>query len=119
MGEAMAREGDWTRGPAKHAAAAVLVVLSLVALLASRNDERADDVPRIAAGALIDVNTASADELELLPRVGPALAKRIVEDREARGPFKSVDDLDRVPGIGKRTVERMKGFARVGSPISN
>jgi competence protein ComEA len=48
----------------------------------------------------IDLNTATAAELESLPGVGPATAAAIVDDRTRNGPFATVDDLDRVPGIG-------------------
>jgi competence ComEA-like helix-hairpin-helix protein len=51
----------------------------------------------------IDVNSASASQLEELPRVGPALARRIVEYREAHGSFASIDDLRHVRGIGVTT----------------
>jgi competence protein ComEA len=51
-------------------------------------------------GGPINVNTASAEELEALPGIGPTLAAAIVDDRERNGPFTSVDDLNRVPGIG-------------------
>jgi competence protein ComEA len=51
-------------------------------------------------GERIDADRAAAAELARLPRVGPALAKTIVADREARGPFGSIEGLDRVPGIG-------------------
>lgn len=63
----------------------------------------------------IDINTAAAPTLTLLPRIGPALAKRIVSDREANGPFGSVADLDRVPGMGPKTIERLKGYATCGA----
>jgi competence protein ComEA len=49
------------------------------------------------------VNTASADELEGLPRVGPALARRIIAYREQHGAFGSIDDLRHVRGIGVTT----------------
>lgn len=52
------------------------------------------------AGGPIDLNTASAEQLETLPGVGPATAGAIVDDRERHGPFASVADLERVPGIG-------------------
>ncbi|WP_439642565.1 ComEA family DNA-binding protein [Gemmatimonas sp.] len=52
----------------------------------------------------VDVNAATAQELEQLPRVGPALAKRIVEWRDRHGPFSSPDDLRHVRGIGPSTV---------------
>ncbi|MBX3270049.1 MAG: helix-hairpin-helix domain-containing protein [Sandaracinaceae bacterium] len=62
----------------------------------------------------IDVNAASPAELELLPRIGPSLAARIVEARERDGPFESVDDLGRVRGIGPRTVDRLRGLVTAG-----
>ena len=52
------------------------------------------------AAAIVDVDAATAAQLEALPRVGPALAKRIVEDRAANGPFGSLEALQRVKGIG-------------------
>ncbi len=60
----------------------------------------------------INVNTAGAAELELLPGIGPALAERILADRAANGPFTSVDDLMRIKGIGPRTVARLRDMAR-------
>jgi competence ComEA-like helix-hairpin-helix protein len=59
----------------------------------------------LAPGERLDPNTASEAELARLPRVGPALARRIVEDRERNGPFRSAGDLARVPGVGRRLVE--------------
>lgn len=59
----------------------------------------------LAEGERLDPNTAPADELDRLPGVGPALARRIVEER-ARAPFRSVADLTRVPGVGPRTAGR-------------
>lgn len=52
----------------------------------------------------VDVNRATVEELERLPRVGPALAKRIVDWRERHGPFRGPDDLRHVRGIGPSTV---------------
>jgi len=60
----------------------------------------------------IDANRASAEELQGLPGVGPALAGRIVAEREKR-MFSSVVDLVRVPGIGPATLERLRGRVRV------
>ena len=50
--------------------------------------------------APIDIDRATASELEALPRIGPALAKRIVDDRDARGPFGSLEGFQRVRGVG-------------------
>lgn len=60
------------------------------------------------SGAGIDINHASAAELEELPGVGPATAKKIVDDREANGPFASPEDLMRVSGIGEKKFEAMR-----------
>jgi competence protein ComEA len=53
-----------------------------------------------ASGGLVDLNSASAGELDALPGIGPVLAQRIVDHRNRHGPFRSVDELDDVPGIG-------------------
>lgn len=62
----------------------------------------------------LDLNLASAAELERLPHIGPVTAARIIVDREENGPFGSLDDLARVKGIGPKTVEAVRGLARVG-----
>ena len=66
------------------------------------------------ASLRIDVNTAPASELELLPRIGPTLSARIVEDRASRGPFRRVEDLDRGRGIGPKTVELLRPHVEFG-----
>ena len=57
---------------------------------------------------VLNVNRATAVELEGLPGIGPSLARRIVADREARGPFATVEALDRIPGIGPGLVARLR-----------
>ncbi|MFW6107092.1 MAG: ComEA family DNA-binding protein [bacterium] len=59
----------------------------------------------------VDVNAADVRELELLPGIGPAKASRIVEYRRAHGPFDSLDDLRRVPGVGPSIVRDINGLA--------
>ncbi|MBO3664138.1 ComEA family DNA-binding protein [Microbacterium sp. NEAU-LLB] len=62
----------------------------------------------------IDLNTAGADALEELPRIGPALAERIIAWREENGRFAHVDDLLAVPGIGDKMLESLRDHVRVG-----
>jgi len=66
-------------------------------------------------GGEIDVNTAGAEELTLLPGVGPKLAARIVEEREAGGPFRYPEDLITVSGIGEAKLAAMAEMITLGS----
>ncbi|MDX2176400.1 MAG: ComEA family DNA-binding protein [Candidatus Sumerlaeia bacterium] len=68
-----------------------------------------------SAGGLIDVNTADQKLLETLPGIGPAKARAILDDRAAKGPFRSAEDLDRVSGIGPKTVERLRPYLSFGA----
>lgn len=63
-----------------------------------------------AQGGLVNLNTADIVALETLPRVGPALAQRIIDWRESNGGFSSVDQLTSVSGIGQRTYEQLQGL---------
>ena len=56
----------------------------------------------------ININVASAEELSQLNKVGPKYAERIVQYREANGPFKNVEEITNVQGIGKKTLEANK-----------
>lgn len=67
----------------------------------------------------VDVNRATAEELETLPRIGPALAQRIIADREANGPFATIADLDRVKGIGPATLAALAGDVVTGPPVGD
>ncbi|MCT9820153.1 ComEA family DNA-binding protein [Microbacterium sp. W1N] len=89
---------------------------------------RVGDVPAAGAGGAsdtggnaggvgpdgkIDLNTADATALETLPRIGPALAERILQWREQNGRFTSVDDLLSVPGIGDKMLAGLRDLVRV------
>lgn len=61
----------------------------------------------------IDINTADAEELSTLSGIGPSLASRIVEYRNKNGDFKSINELAKVSGIGKSTIEKIKDYIKV------
>jgi competence protein ComEA len=61
-------------------------------------------------GKKVNINTAEASQLALLPRVGPSVAERIIEHRKANGPFKKPEDLMLVRGIGEKTFELIKPY---------
>ena len=62
-----------------------------------------------AALAAINLNSATKDELVALPGIGPAKAKAILDHRKAHGPFKSIEELKDVKGIGAKRFEKLKG----------
>lgn len=59
--------------------------------------------------AAVNINTATQSELESVKGLGPAKAKAIIAYREANGAFKSVDDLDKVKGFGKSSIDKLRG----------
>lgn len=63
----------------------------------------------------VNINTATQSELEAVKGVGPAKAKAIIAYREQNGAFKSVDELDKVKGFGKASVEKLRGELSVGN----
>lgn len=66
------------------------------------------------AGAVVDLNRASRAELESLPGIGPAKAEAILAYRTQHGPFRRIEDLQRVSGFGPATVNRLRPDLRVG-----
>ena len=85
----------------------------LFALLAS--------VAASVALAVVNINTATADELKALPGIGPTKAQAIVDYRKENGNFKSVEDLKKVKGIGEAIFGKLKDEATVGeaAPAKN
>jgi competence protein ComEA len=81
------------------------VMLALVFALSSA----AVAADREAVG-VVNINTAGAEQLQLLPRVGPALASRIIDFREAHGPFASIDELVAVKGIGETSLDKLEPY---------
>lgn len=67
----------------------------------------------------MDVNTADAAALQTLPGIGPALAERIIAYRTEHGPFRTVEELLEVKGIGEATLEKLRQEVTVGEETDN
>lgn len=81
------------------------------AIAAATADEPDADPPAgKATTGRLNLNTATAEQLEMLPGVGPAKAERIVAFRGKHGPFKRVADLRRVKGFGRKTLKKLERF---------
>ncbi len=95
----------------------VLVFLALLGTSAAAQDR----VPNPAAAAVaapINLNTATATQLEGLPGVGLKMAERIVEYRQKNGGFKKTEDLMNVRGVGEKNFLKLKAMITVGPPKS-
>ena len=60
--------------------------------------------------APLDLNSATAEQLDALPGIGPVTAQKIIDYRQAHGPFKSIDDLASIPGLGPAHIANLKGL---------
>ena len=107
----MNHEGRTIRGTG-FVLAIIAALLIYAGVLATQRTARFDGSNRSAIqpwpDMRIHINRASAAEFAALPGLGPALSQRIVDDRESRGAFQSIDDLDRVNGIGPAIIERLR-----------
>ena len=61
----------------------------------------------------ININDASCEELQILPRIGPAIAQKIISYREEHGPFRSIDEIQNVKNIGPKTFEKIKDYITI------
>lgn len=117
----------WTlRRGDQFAVVIVLVVLSVgMSLSAWREQARRTqwiDIEQTEpqpAAFIVDINQADWPELTQLPGIGETLAQRIVESREAIGPFLDHNDLQRVRGIGPRTLERLRPYLLPTADVEN
>ncbi len=80
----------------------------------ARRDRPASSQSSSQKTRLVNINTASVEELQTLPRIGPTIAQRIVAYREENGPFERPKDLMKVKGIGQATFEALRDQITVG-----
>jgi competence ComEA-like helix-hairpin-helix protein len=66
----------------------------------------------------VNINTATSDELQQVPGIGPATAEKILQMRKSYGAFKSVDDLLAIRGLGPKRLEKMRKYLTVGKPAA-
>ncbi len=66
----------------------------------------------------VNINTASSEELQQVPGIGPVTAEKILQMRKSYGSFKSVDDLLSIKGIGKKRLEKMRRYLTVSRPTA-
>ena len=92
------------RTPRARARMASLVLLALLAVSPAFAIEQAEH------GGVVNINTATAEQLQMLPGVGEVRARAILSERKERGGFKSVDDLRDVKGVGDTLLEKMRPF---------
>ena len=75
-----------------------------------RPQNQTTETPTPSTPELLNINTASAEELQTLPNIGVQMAQRIIDYRTQHGKFASVDTLQNVKGIGAKTLEKLKPF---------
>jgi competence protein ComEA len=114
--------GRWLRDPSPGGPLLILLGAAIVWVVAVRRLYRPGGLGRAAVVAppppeppddRIDLNAADASELQRLPGIGPVGARRIVEERELGGPFRTVGDLVRVAGFGPSRIRGLGGRLKV------
>src|SRR5215468_11104473 len=66
----------------------------------------------------VNINTATSEQLQTVPGIGPATAEKIIQMRRSYGAFKSVDDLRAIRGIGPKRLDKMRKYLTIGKPAS-
>ena len=98
-----------------------IAIVGLAALAPVVHAAQSSRSPRPAAkptlGSAVNVNTASAAELETLPGIGAKTAARIVEYRQKNGPFKKIEELMNIQGIGEKNFLKLKSQISVGGAL--
>ena len=110
------RRSGWTRRCAGRCASALLCTLATLGMFALAEPALAladEGKAQSAPSAPVDINKATVDELTTLPGIGATMARRIVAFREEHGPFRRVEDLLKVKGIGEKSFEKLRPHVKV------
>ena len=101
------------RGGVAALVAALFLLVAPVGADAAGKAVSKTEAPQTRLVGVVNINTATSEQLELLPGVGPARARRIIEFRKAHGSFRKVEDLVQVSGIGEKAFVRMRPHCRI------
>ncbi len=93
-----------------------LMAMALAASMLFGTNLAAQEPPADKPAATVNINSASAAQLDELPGIGPKVAQRIVEYRQKNGPFRKVEELMNVKGIGEKSFLKLKPQLSVGAP---
>ena len=93
-----------------------VLMFAIAALVLAPAAARGATPPAPISGEKVNINTAGVDELVTLPGIGKAYAERIVEYRQKNGPFKKIEDVMNVRGLGEKNFLKVKGQLTVGAP---
>jgi len=116
MPEAAVEPRVWSRRLQCALAVGLLLVIGLIAWAASRSSQhRPVELQKAGSWQRIDLNEADAEQLRGIPGIDAKLAQRIVDDRETNGRYQTVDELDRVKGIGAGTLAKIRPYVTVKS----
>ena len=95
---------------------AVVFAFAAQPAVVTAQDGRSPSAAGLAAPPMVNINTALATQLEALPGVGPVTAARIIEYREKNGPFKKIEELMNVRGMGEKTFLKLRPQLTIAAP---
>jgi competence protein ComEA len=111
IADAIARAGGATRLADKVAVnLAAPLADGMQVLVPQRGRGPAGAAPTGSAAGPLSLNSATLEQLDALPGIGPVTAQKILDYRREHGPFRSVDELDAIPGIGPARLENLRGL---------
>jgi competence protein ComEA len=91
------------------------VIVAVVSMPAQAGQAKSAGKTPKASTQVVNVNSASAADFEALPGIGPKLAARIVDYRQKNGPFKKIEDLMNVQGLGEKNFLKLKSQLTIGA----